>query len=177
MKKQHLSSFVADQDTLVPCIFMCFLINFQISSSCGFFVCLSLTSIPFLRQNLLTDRELKPLFPGYASCSNKLTCECVFPCVTTRSLTKPTFTASTFRLKQHSKVVFPSSFLRLVPRVYPTLKMADNCKALPHVPPDFSLTRLTSVLLSWYFCHLERDRLISSSSKNKNWKLIATFNF
>ena len=31
---------------------------------------------PILR---VTDRELKPLFPGYACCSNKLTCECVFP--------------------------------------------------------------------------------------------------
>ena len=39
MKKQHLSSFVAGQGTLVPCIFMRFSINFQ-TSSCGFFVCL-----------------------------------------------------------------------------------------------------------------------------------------
>ena len=94
--------------------------------------------IPFSRQNLLTDRDLKPLFPGYASCSKKLTCECVFPCITTRSLTKSTFTASIFRLKQHSKVVFPASFLRLVPRTYPTLKMADNCNPvslLPLPPP------------------------------------------
>ena len=37
--KQHVSSFVAGQGTLVPCIFMCFSINFQ-TSSCGFFVCL-----------------------------------------------------------------------------------------------------------------------------------------
>ena len=29
MKKQHLSSFVAGQGTLVPSIFMCFSINFQ----------------------------------------------------------------------------------------------------------------------------------------------------
>ena len=142
--------------------------------------------IPFLRQNLLTDRDLKPLFPGYASCSNKLTCECVFPFVTTRSLTKSTFTASIFRLKQHSKVVFPAFFLRLVPRTYPTLKMADNCKALPHQPhfsPVSLFPRSTPpghfcswVLPSWYFSHLERDRLINSSSKNKNGKLIATFN-
>ena len=39
MKKQHLSSFVAGQGTLVPCIFMRFSINFQ-TSSCSFFVCL-----------------------------------------------------------------------------------------------------------------------------------------
>ena len=38
MKKQHLSSFVAGQDTLVPCIFMCFSIIFQ-TGSCGYFVC------------------------------------------------------------------------------------------------------------------------------------------
>ena len=38
MKKQHLS-FIAGQGTLVPCIFMCFSINFQ-TSSCGFFVLL-----------------------------------------------------------------------------------------------------------------------------------------
>ena len=37
MKKQHLSSFVAGQGTLVPCIFMRSSINFQ-TSSCGFFV-------------------------------------------------------------------------------------------------------------------------------------------
>ena len=83
------------------------------------------------------DRELMPLFPAYASCSNKLTCECVFPCVTTRSLTKSTVRTSIFMLKQHFKVVFPTSFLRLVPRTYLTLKMADNCKALSHVPPHF----------------------------------------
>ena len=29
MKKQHLSSFVAGQGTLVPYVFMCFLTNFQ----------------------------------------------------------------------------------------------------------------------------------------------------
>ena len=39
MKKQHLSSLVAGQGTLVPCAFMCFSTNFQ-TSSCGFFVCL-----------------------------------------------------------------------------------------------------------------------------------------
>ena len=39
MKKQHLSSFVAGQGTLVPCIFMRFSINFQ-ASSCGFLACL-----------------------------------------------------------------------------------------------------------------------------------------
>ena len=37
MKKQHLSSFIAGQGTLVPCVFMCFSTNFQ-TSSCGFFV-------------------------------------------------------------------------------------------------------------------------------------------
>ena len=37
--KKHLSSFVGGQGTIVPCIFMRFLINFQ-TSSCGFFVCL-----------------------------------------------------------------------------------------------------------------------------------------
>ena len=39
MKKEHLSSFVAGEGTLVPCIFMCFSINFQ-AGSCNFFVCL-----------------------------------------------------------------------------------------------------------------------------------------
>ena len=39
MKKQHLSSFVAGQDTLVPCIFMRFSIIFQ-TGSFGYFVCL-----------------------------------------------------------------------------------------------------------------------------------------
>ena len=39
MKKQHLSSFVVGQGTLVPCIFMRFSKNFQVSS-CGLFVCL-----------------------------------------------------------------------------------------------------------------------------------------
>ena len=43
MKKQHLSSFVAAQGTLVPCIFMCFSTNFQ-TSSCGFFACFCLFS-------------------------------------------------------------------------------------------------------------------------------------
>ena len=38
MKKQHLSSVVAGQGTLLLCIFMCFSTNFQ-TSSCGFFVC------------------------------------------------------------------------------------------------------------------------------------------
>ena len=38
MTKKHLSSFVAGQGTLVPCVFMCFSKNFQ-TSSCGFFVC------------------------------------------------------------------------------------------------------------------------------------------
>ena len=38
MKKQHLSSFVAGQGTVVPFIFMCFSRNFQ-TSSCGSFVC------------------------------------------------------------------------------------------------------------------------------------------
>ena len=36
MKKQRLSSFVAGEGTLVPCIFKCFSINFQ-TSSCVFF--------------------------------------------------------------------------------------------------------------------------------------------
>ena len=43
MKKQYLSSFVAGQGTLVPCIFMCFSTNFQ-TSSCGFFVCFCIFS-------------------------------------------------------------------------------------------------------------------------------------
>ena len=43
MKKHHLSSFVAGQGTLVPCIFMCFSTNFQ-TSSCCFFVCFCLFS-------------------------------------------------------------------------------------------------------------------------------------
>ena len=43
MKKQHLSSFVAGQGTLVPCVVMCFSTNFQ-TSSCGFFVCFFLFS-------------------------------------------------------------------------------------------------------------------------------------
>ena len=38
MKKQHLSSFVAGQGSLVQCVFMCFSTNFQ-TSFCGFFVC------------------------------------------------------------------------------------------------------------------------------------------
>ena len=41
MKKQHLSSCVAGQGTLVPCVFMCFSTNFQ-TNSCGFFVCFCL---------------------------------------------------------------------------------------------------------------------------------------
>ena len=117
---------------------------------------------PILR---VTDRELKPLFPGYACCSNKLTCECVFPCVTTRSLTKSTFTASIFRLKQHSKVVFPASFLRLVARTYPTLKkMAENCKALPQL--NSPTTPLQSRLSfppphsSWALLHLVPPLLV-----------------
>ena len=36
---KRLSSSVAGQCTLVPCIFMCFSLNFQ-TSSCGFFICL-----------------------------------------------------------------------------------------------------------------------------------------
>ena len=52
MKKQHLSSFVAGQGTLVPCIFMCFSINFQ-TSSCGFFVCLL-----FSRWNCISSFKL-----------------------------------------------------------------------------------------------------------------------
>ena len=51
IKKQHLTSFVGGQGTLVSCIFMCFSINFQ-TSSCGFwFVCLfffSLMKLHFL---------------------------------------------------------------------------------------------------------------------------------
>ena len=49
MEKQHLSSFVAGQGTLVSCIFMRFSINFQ-TSSCGFFVYLffSLMELHFL---------------------------------------------------------------------------------------------------------------------------------
>ena len=43
MKKQHLSSFVAGQGTLVPCVFMRFSTNFQ-TSSLGFFVCFCLFS-------------------------------------------------------------------------------------------------------------------------------------
>ena len=135
------------------------------------------------------DRELMPLFPAYASCSNKLTCECVFSCITTRSLTKSTFRASIFMLKQHFKVVFPASFLRLVPRTYLTLKMADNCKALSHVPPHFHPVSLlplppplflgTSALGSSPVGTFVTSSmiLINSSPKNKNWKLIATFNF
>ena len=115
---------------------------------------------------------VKPLFPGYASCSNKLTCECVFPCVTTRSLTKSTFTASIFRLKQHSKVVFPASFLRLVPRTYPTLKMADNCKALPHVPPHFSpVSLLPPPHSSWALLHLGPPLLVLSSPSLRAWSI------
>ena len=34
---RRVASFIAGQGTLVPCIFMCFAINFQ-TSSCGFFV-------------------------------------------------------------------------------------------------------------------------------------------
>ena len=43
MKKQHLSSFVAGQGTLVPCVFMCCSTNFQ-TSCCGFYVWLCLFS-------------------------------------------------------------------------------------------------------------------------------------
>ena len=39
MNKQHLSSFVAVQGTLVPCIFMCFSINFQQALVAFLFVC------------------------------------------------------------------------------------------------------------------------------------------
>ena len=88
---------------------------------------------------------------GSSLSTDKLTCECVFPCVTTRCLTKSTFTASIFRLKQHSKVVFPASFLRLVPRTYPTLKMADNCNSvsLLPLPPPPPLLLGTSALGSF----------------------------
>ena len=89
----------------------------------------------------------------------------VFPCVTARSLTKSTFTASIFRLKQHSKVVFPASFLRLVARTYPTLKkMADNCKALPQL--NSPTTPLQSRLSfppphsSWALLHLVPPLLV-----------------
>ena len=47
MKKQHLSSFVAGQGTLAPCIFMCFSTNFQ-TCSCVLFVCFSFDEIAFL---------------------------------------------------------------------------------------------------------------------------------
>ena len=47
----------------------------------------ALLRTPFfnLKQNLATDRELKPFFLGYDSCRNKLNCECFFPCVATES--------------------------------------------------------------------------------------------
>ena len=131
-----------------------------------------------------------PLFLAYASCSNKLTCECVFPCVT-RSLTKSTFTASKSMLKQHFKVVFPTSFVRLVPRTYPTLKMADNCKALPHVPPHFHLVSLLPPHphSSWALLHLAPPLLVllslwawywsilSPKTKIENWSQHSNFFF
>ena len=57
MKKQHLSSFVAGQGTLVSCIFMRFSINFK-TSSFGFFVCLfffpdEIAFSSFLRDELI----------------------------------------------------------------------------------------------------------------------------
>ena len=54
MKKQHLSSFIAGQGTLVPCFFMCFSINFHTNSFDFLFVCFFPDEIAFfsiLRQN------------------------------------------------------------------------------------------------------------------------------
>ena len=60
MKKQYLSSLVAGQGTLVPCVFMCFSTNFQ-TSSCGFFVCFCLFSfvetICVERRSILREKK------------------------------------------------------------------------------------------------------------------------
>ena len=69
MKKQHLSSFVAGQGSLVPCVFMCFSTNFH-TSSCGFFVCFCLFSfdeiacISSILRNELNDLLRAPFYPS-----------------------------------------------------------------------------------------------------------------
>ena len=111
-----------------------------------------------------------PLFPTYASCSNKLTCECIFPCVTTRSLTKLMFRASIFMLKQHFKVVFPASFLKASSQDVSDIKDGGQLQGpfpcstplpsrLPSTPPTPTLPGhfCTWVLPCWYFRHFEHD--------------------